>query len=202
MSTENHTGQADVYESAAYVLPGFVNWMTNTLLLPLLLMAEGYLLGSLFSRGWVDNIESPNHWGDFHGLGVVLFFGAGVASAGLALRASVAAASCFQQRRLGFALFNLLTLFLMTGAEAWSSFSERSFHLISSPADGAVLRWMGFAANSPITPTLVIVSVILPIVSLSYGFSQLHRAKVSMADIADEEAIMDRKIVHAANRQN
>jgi hypothetical protein len=195
--TQSVLDQHDVYEAASHVLPGFVNWMINTLLLPALLLAEGYLMGSLFSRGWVTNIETPNDWGKYHGLGVVLFFVAGVATAGLALRASVAAAACFSQKRIGFGLFNLFTLLVMTFAEAWSSFSERSFHLIASPADKEVLGWFGISGDVAITPTLVVVSFIFSFVSLSFGFSQVRGARVSAADIADEEATMDRKIVHA-----
>jgi hypothetical protein len=49
----------DVYEEASHVLPPFVNWLIDNALLPLLLIAEGYLMGSLFVRGWVSDIEQP-----------------------------------------------------------------------------------------------------------------------------------------------
>lgn len=174
---ERHDG----YEAAAHALPPLVNWVINNWLLLLLLLSEGYLMGSLFSRGWVDSIEAPSGWGWFHSAGVVLFFTAGAATAGLGLRASVACAYYLKDRRWGFAAFNLLTVVALTSSEAWASLSERSFHLVTSPADQAVIGWLGLPASTVVTPTLIVVSLILPFASLSFGFSQTHRPTVVAA---------------------
>ncbi|MBA2678712.1 MAG: hypothetical protein H0U76_10020 [Ktedonobacteraceae bacterium] len=187
----------DVYEQAAHHLPPAINFIINNLLLLLLLIAEGYLMGSLFSRGWVDNIEAPNHWGTYHGVGVILFYAAGAATAGLGLRASVAAAAAIRGKKWGFGVFNLFTLLVLSASEIWSSLSERSFHLVASPADHALLASMGQPPDAAISPTLLVVSFVLPFASLSYGFSQQRKARVSSADLQDEEMEMDRKILHA-----
>ena len=189
-----------VYEEAGHALPPFINWLIDTLLLPLLLIAEGYLMGALFSRGWVDNIEAPNQWGTYHGIGVVVFYTAGAATAGLGLRASVAFAAFWQRKQRGFALLNLLTVLGLSVAEMWSSFAERSFHLVPSPADRAVLTALGFAPDAAITPTLIVVSVVLPFTSLTYGFSQQRKARTSQADLADDAVGMERKIQQAEMR--
>ncbi len=184
------TNQA-IHDASAHVLPGFVAWMIDTLLLPLLLIAEGYLMGSLFARGWVSDIEAPSLWGWYHALGVGVFYAAGAATAGLGLRASVAFAASLRARRWGFALLNLLTVVGLSVAELWSSFSERSFHLAASPADRAVLLWLHKPPDAGITPTLVVVSLVLPFASLTYGFSQQHKAQqrlaVQAASISAEE---------------
>ena len=166
----------DISEASAHVLPGFVAWLIDTLLLPLLLIAEGYLMGSLFARGWVSDIEAPSRWGWYHALGVLVFYAAGAATAGLGLRASVAFAASLRARRWGFAFLTLLTVVGLSAAEIWSSFSERSFHLVASPADRAVLAFLHFPPDAGITPTLVVVSLVLPFASLTYGFSQQHKA--------------------------
>lgn len=190
----------DVYEQAAHHLPPAINFIINNLLLLLLLIAEGYLMGSLFSRGWVDNIEAPNQWGTYHGVGVILFYAAGAATAGLGLRASVAAAAAIRGKKWGFGVFNLFTLVVLSASEIWSSLSERSFHLVASPADTAALAYFGQPANAAISPTLLVVSFVLPFASLSYGFSQQRKARVSSADLQDEEMEMDRKILRAEKR--
>ncbi len=179
-NTPTVTNQA-INEASAHVLPGFVAWMIDTLLLPLLLIAEGYLMGSLFARGWVSDIEAPSQWGWYHALGVIVFYAAGAATAGLGLRASVAFAASLQAKRWGFAFLNLLTVGGLSVAELWSSFSERSFHLVASPADRAVLAFLHQPADAGITPTLVVVSLVLPFASLTYGFSQQHKAQQRLA---------------------
>src|SRR5215469_3464359 len=173
----------DVYEEESHVLPPFVNWLIDNALLPLLLIAEGYLMGSLFVRGWVSDIEQPLNWGAYHGAGVVAFFMAGAATAGLNLRASVAFAGFLQRRKFGFAFMNFLTVIGLSASEVWSSLEERSFHLITSPADKAVLAWFHAPANSALTPSLVITSIVLPFTTLTYGFSQQRKARVSQADL-------------------
>jgi uncharacterized membrane protein len=174
------TNQA-ITEASAHVLPGCMSWVIDMALLPLLLLAEGYLMGSLFARGWVSDIEAPSHWGFYHALGVLVFYAAGAATAGLGLRASVAFAASLRAKRWGFACLNLLTVVGLSAAELWSSFSERSFHLAASPADRAVLTFWHFPPDAGITPTLVVVSLVLPFASLTYGFSQQHKAQQRLA---------------------
>ncbi len=178
--TTSVTNQA-INEASAHVLPGCMSWVIDMALLPLLLLAEGYLMGSLFARGWVSDIEAPSRWGLYHALGVLVFYAAGAATAGLGLRASVAFAAALRMKRRGFAALNLLTVVGLSAAELWSSFSERSFHLAASPADRAVLTWLHQPADAGITPTLVVVSLVLPFASLTYGFSQQHKAQQRLA---------------------
>lgn len=187
----------EILDQAGHVLPFAINWAIDNILLWLLLLAEGYLMGALLERGWVDNIETPNLWGTYHGIGVIVFYGAGIVGGGLGLRASVAFVSFLQSRKFGMAIFNLFTVVGLTLFEIWSSFSERSFHLISSPADKAVLAFLNLSPNSGISPTLVIVSIALPFMSLTYGFSQQHRSRTSSADIVDDSMAWDRKIQKA-----
>ncbi len=180
MANETAVTNQAINEASAHVLPGVVAWLIDNGLLPLLLVAEGYLMGSLFARGWVRNIETPSQWGVYHAIGVMVFYAAGAATAGLGLRASVTFAASLRLKRWGFAFLNLLTVMGLSAAELWSSFSERSFHLAPSPADEAVLRWL-HQPDTGITPTLVVVSLVLPFVSLTYGFSQQHKAQQRLA---------------------
>jgi hypothetical protein len=194
---DKQTIQNEIYEEAAHVLPKFITAIIDKLLLPLLMIAEAYLMGSLFALGWVKDIEDLPTWGWYHGIGVVVFFLAGAATAGLTLRASVALASCIVRHRWGFAFLNLLTVVGLTFAEMWASIAERSLHLASTPADGVVLDWVGYPRESAINLTLLVVAVVLPFTALTYGFSQQRRASVSAADMADEEADLDRQLMKA-----
>jgi hypothetical protein len=131
---------------------------------------------------------------------VVLFFLAGAMAAGVALRCSVAAASGFRRREWGFACFNFLGVAAFCGAEIWASLSERSANLHPTPADKAVLQLLG-VASLPVSPTVVVVALLLPFASLYYGFSQQHAhhetAEARAAKLADEEAQLERKLLQA-----
>src|SRR5579871_3499285 len=110
MANETAVTNQAINEASAHVLPGVVAWLIDNGLLPLLLVAEGYLMGSLFARGWVRNIETPSQWGVYHAIGVMVFYAAGAATAGLGLRASVTFAASLRLKRWGFAFLNLLTV--------------------------------------------------------------------------------------------
>jgi hypothetical protein len=187
-------------EEAAHALPRWVNFIQDNLFLSFLILAEAYLLGTLMTLGWVPDIEMPSAWGTYHGVGVVLFFLAGAMAAGVALRCSVAAASGFRRREWGFACFNFLGVAAFCGAEIWASLSERSATLHPTPADKAVLELLG-VASLPVSPTVVVVALLLPFASLYYGFSQqqAHRetAEERAAKLAEEEAALERKLLRA-----
>jgi hypothetical protein len=188
-------------DDGAHVLPRWVNFIQDNLFLTFLILAEAYLLGTLMTLGWVADIEAPSRWGTYHGLGVVLFFFAGAMAAGVALRCSVAAAAAFKRRELGFALFNFLGLVVFSGAEIWASLSERSANLRPTPADTAVLQLLG-VSDLPVSPTVVVVALLLPFASLYYGFSQQVRRRYETeeeraAKYAEEQAALERRVLRA-----
>jgi hypothetical protein len=185
-------------EVAQLALPGWVNFIQDNLFLSFLILAEAYLLGTLMTLGWVPDIETPSSWGTYHGVGVVLFFLAGAMAAGVALRCSVVAASCFRRHEWGFTLFNFLGVVAFCGAEIWASLSERSANLHPTPADKAVLQLLGHS-SLPVSPTVVVVSLLLPFASLYYGFSQQHvhreTAEERAAKLEEEEGQLERKLM-------
>jgi hypothetical protein len=191
-----NTASAD----GAHALPRWVNFIQDNLFLSFLILAEAYLLGTLMTLGWVADIESPSQWGTYHGVGVVLFFLAGAMAAGVALRCSVAAAAGFRRREWGFAFFNFLGVGAFCGAEIWASLSERSANLHPTPADKAVLQLLG-VSSLPVSPTVVVVALLLPFASLFYGFSQRGRhhetAEERAEQLAHEEAALERKLLRA-----
>jgi hypothetical protein len=182
-----------------HTLPRWVNFIQDNLFLSFLILAEAYLLGTLMALGWVPDIEAPSHWGTYHAVGVVLFFSAGAMAAGVALRCSVKAAGCFQHREWGFALFNFTGLLLFSGAEIWASLSERSANLRPTPADGAVLSLLGLH-SSPVSPTVVVVALLLPFATLYYGFSQQQDRETEedrAQKAAAEDFALERKLARA-----
>jgi hypothetical protein len=185
-NTKTKTPARDRYEEAAHVLPRWVNFIIENWLLTFLLLAEAYLLGTLMTLGWVKDIESPGQWGWYHAIGVALFFAAGATAAGVALRCSVASVGAFKRHEWGFALFNLLGLLVFSGVEIWASLSERSANLRPTPADVAVLDALHLH-GAPISPTVVMVAVLLPFASIYYGFSQQGRVHETEADLAEKK---------------
>lgn len=199
MAQQTDDDDARARRAADHTLPRWVNVIQDNLFLSFLLLAEAYLLGTLMALGWVPDIEAPSHWGTYHAVGVVLFFSAGAMAAGVALRCSVKAAGCFQRREWGFALFNFTGLLLFSGAEIWASLSERSANLRPTPADGAVLSLMGLH-GSPISPTVVVVALLLPFATLYYGFSQQQDRESDedrVEKAAAEDFALKRKLARA-----
>lgn len=177
--------------AAVHALPHWVVVVQDNALLTCLILAEAYLLGTLMTLGWVRSIEDVPAWGWFHGVGVVLFFAAGATAAGVALRCSVTAAAAFQRHAWGIGLFNFTGLLVFSASEIWASLSERSANLTPTPADNAVLHLLGWH-GVPVSPTVVIVALLLPFASLYWGFSQQAQAPAkSMEDI---EADRERKL--------
>lgn len=165
------TVTTQVQAAQHHALPSWLHWVQSHLFLSFLLLAEAYLLGDLMQRGWVENIEDFAHWGLYHGVGVVLFFAAGAMAAGVALQCSVTAAEAFQTRHPFLGLFNLVGVMVFAGSEIWASLSERSANLRPSPADQAVLAMLN-VQGLPVSPTVVVVALLLPFATLYYGFSQ------------------------------
>lgn len=165
------TGTDRVTERVHHALPGWVVWVQEHLMLSFLILCESYILGTLMCIGWVKNIENPATWGWFSGIGVALFFAGGMTAAGVALRCSVTAAEALGRRSVGLFLFNMLGLTVFSTAEIWASLSERSKNLQPTPADLALLHYLDLT-NVAISPTVVIVAVLLPFATLFWGFSQ------------------------------
>lgn len=182
--------------AAAHVLPRWIQWVQHNLFLTFLILAEAYLLGDLMQRGWVANIERWQDWGVYHGIGVLLFFAAGACAAGIALACSVKAAACFADGRIFSGLFNLFGLSLFAGSEIWASLSERSANLAPTPADKAVLDIL-HVGTLPISPTVVVVALLLPIATIYYGFSQ-HKPEVETTE--EIQARQQRELLAAQHK--
>src|SRR6185437_2370747 len=63
---------------------------------------------------------------------------------------------------------------------------ERSSNLLPTPADNAVLDALHLH-GAPISPTVVMVALLLPFASIYYGFSQQGRVHESEADLAEKK---------------
>ena len=179
-----------------HALPRWFEWMQDNFFLSALILAEAYLLGDLMQRGWVRDIEDPNSWGRYHGVGVVLFFAAGAMAAGVALSCSVKASNAFAHGKWGSGLFSFLGVAAFGLCEIWASLSERSANLMPTPADHAVLNLLG-VSHLPISPTVVIVALLLPFTTLYSGFSRQHVE----TPLEEEKAKLERELTLEPLRQ-
>src|SRR5260370_8310760 len=85
-------------DESLHALPGWFAWFQKTFGLSFLVLASAYLLGNLATLGWVPSLDTPTGWGLFRGAGVVLFFLAGVAVAGIGLTCSVVFVAAIRRR--------------------------------------------------------------------------------------------------------
>jgi hypothetical protein len=173
-------------------LPGWYAKFQSSFGLSFLVICSGYLMGKLATLGWVKDLQvpfGPNGWGWFNGAGVVFFFLGGLVIAGIGLTCSVAfvRAITVRPRQPILALFTLLGMFIFFGIEVWASLSERSEFLVATPADRAVLAALGFQGIPPISPTVVVVSLMFPLGSLYYGFVQQGKTRKSRADLEEDK---------------
>jgi hypothetical protein len=184
----------DTLDDSLHALPGWFAAFQKTLGLSFLVLASAYLLGNLATLGWVADIDTPADWGIFRGVGVVIFFLAGVAVAGIGLTCSVVFVAAVKRRQWFLAFVTGVGMLLFFGVEVWASLSERSTNLHATPADLALLGVLGIHGIPPISPTAVVVAVLFPLGSLYFGFVQVRRAAVTQQDLADDELEMERKI--------
>ncbi len=170
-------------------LPNWYASFQKSFGLSFLILCSGYLMGKLATLGWVKDLESPLGWGWFNGAGVVFFFLGGLVIAGIGLTCSVAfvRAISVKPRQPFLALFTLVGMVIFFGIEVWASLSERSTYLVATPADKAVLSAFGFQGIPPISPTVLVVSLMFPFGSLYYGFVQQGKARKSQAELDDEK---------------
>jgi hypothetical protein len=187
----------DPFDESLHALPQWFAWFQKTFGLSFLVLASAYLLGKLATLGWVPDINTPARWGVFDGAGVVIFFLAGVAVAGIGLTCSVVFVAAIKRRSWFIALVTGLGMLLFFGVEMWASLSERSGNLHPTPADLAVLAALGFHGLPPIGPTVIVVSALFPLGSLYFGFVQQRRAAVTQMQLAEDAMAMRRRIQQA-----
>jgi hypothetical protein len=188
------TPRADAFDDSLHALPAWFAAFQKTCGLSFLILASAYLLGNLATLGWVPNIDTPAGWGLFRGAGVVIFFLAGVAVAGIGLTCSVVFVGALKRRHAFMALTTGLGMLLFFGVEVWASLSERSTNIHPTPADLAVLQALGIKGVPPISPTAVVVALLFPLGSLFFGFVQQRRTAVTEQDLAEDALEMERKI--------
>ncbi len=184
----------DSFDESLHALPGWLAWFQKTFGLSFIVLAEAYLMGSLATEGWVKELTVEAVFGSFRGVGVIFFFLAGVAVAGIGLTCSVVFVGSVKRKQAFMAFFTGLGMLLFFGVEVWASLSERSLYILATPADLAVLSALGFTGRPPISPTILVVSLLFPLGSLFFGFVQQRRAAVTATDIEEDALEMERRI--------
>lgn len=184
----------DSFDESLHALPSWFAWFQKTFGLSFIVLAEAYLMGSLATEGWVKELTVDAVFGSFRGVGVIFFFLAGVAVAGIGLTCSVVFVGSVKRKQAFMAFFTGIGMLLFFGVEVWASLSERSLYILATPADLAVLSALGFTGRPPISPTILVVSLLFPLGSLFFGFVQQRRAAVTVTDIEEDALEMERKI--------
>lgn len=184
----------DSFDESLHALPSWFAWFQKTFGLSFIVLAEAYLMGSLATEGWVKELTVDAVFGSFRGMGVIFFFLAGVAVAGIGLTCSVVFVGSVKRKQAFMAFFTGMGMVLFFGVEVWASLSERSLYILATPADLAVLSALGFVGRPPISPTILVVSLLFPLGSLFFGFVQQRRAAVTETDIEEDALEMERKI--------
>lgn len=171
-----------------HIIPAWVIWVQRNFLLSALIIAEAYLLGTFMTQGWVPGLEQPLSWGVYGSIGVGIFFVAGACIASLTLFCGAKSAVSFQNGRYAMGVFNFIGLLFFATCEIWASLAERSAYLHPQPSDIAVLSALSIH-NPAISVTAVVVSILLPVASVYYGFSQQpQRLKTADEQAAEAEA--------------
>jgi hypothetical protein len=191
------TPVGDSFDESLHALPGWFAWFQKTFGLSFIVLSEAYLMGSLATTGWVSALTFPVVFGSFRGIGVIFFFLAGVAVAGIGLTLSVVFVGSIKRRSWFMALFAGSGCLVFFCVEVWASLSERSLYLLATPADVAVLSAFGFKGHPTISPTVLVVSILFPLGSLFFGFAQQRRAAVTQTDLDEDAMEMERKIRRA-----
>ena len=187
-------------EDGGHVLPVFVQWFIDNLLLPLLILGTAIFNGSLFTRG----ISPPQ--GTLFVLGIPLdvplnlLYAAGAATAGVSILAALNCSIAFERKRWMAGIgYGMVTLVLCL-AEFWANISERSELIATTPADQAVLGFFNFPTHSVLTVSLIIAALMIPFTGVVFGFVKKDRkSQLSAGDIEQEELKGQLALVRAEN---
>lgn len=176
-------------------MPKFATAIQDNLLLPLLILASGYVNGVMLVDGWVPNIEDYHTWGIFHGAGVPLLFAAGLAMGGLTLRVSYKLSECVLRRQWGRALFLGLGMAVLAVIEFWASFSQRAPNLHRTAAD-ALLPIPAL----PFSIAAVLIALVIPFASQLWGFAADDPAPAPVEDPETLKARLENDRIKAQHR--
>src|SRR5258706_1141632 len=173
--------------AAVHVLPRWFETLQDTVFLSALIAAEMFVNGLMMTYGIVGDIENPLTWGVFGLIGVVVMFAAGMLMGGMSVRCSSALFLAAKEHDWGFALANLIGLFLFGMPEIWASLVERSTHLQANAPDRLAMQEFG-ATNWAVTPTTLFISIALPLAAAYWGISSRKAPAKSMEDIEADRA--------------
>src|SRR6185312_4945143 len=176
-------------------MPKFATAIQDNLLLPLLILASGYVNGVMLVDGWVPNIEDWHTWGIFHGAGVPLLFAAGLAMGGLTLRVSYKLSECVLRRQWGRALFLGLGMAVLAVIEFWASFSQRAPNLHPTAAD-ALLP----VPALPFSIAAILIALVIPFASQLWGFAADDPAPAPVEDPATLAQRLENERIQAEHK--
>lgn len=178
-----------------HALPGWFVRFQDTAGLSLLILALMGINGIVYASGVVPDVEKPATWGVFGTVLFVLFFAAGTAMPGVALRAGAGMFLGEWYRRLACLLVSLLFFTL----EIWCSITERSLNTITSPADKWLLAAVG-QPGLPFSPTVLVISFAISLIVVVWGLVTGVSAVESAADVAYREELKTIKAKAKAER--
>jgi len=173
--------------ATVHVLPRWFETLQDTVFLSALIAAEMFVNGLMMTYGIVPDIEDPLTWGIFGFIGVAVMFAAGMLMGGMSVRCSSALFLAAKEHDWGFALANLIGLFLFGMPEIWASLVERSTHLRANAPDRLAMQVFG-ATNWAVTPTTLFISIALPLAAAYWGISSRKAPAKTVEDIEADRA--------------
>jgi hypothetical protein len=166
-------------QDASHALPPWFDKMQMYLMLPLLLAAEGIINGNMLALGiGTDTPEQILETG--------VMYTAGFLMGGMALRCSATAAQAYQRREFAFTLLNSFGVLLFAVPEVWASLVVRSVNLPTTAPDNWLLSALA-VQGSRVTPSNIIVSFALPLVTVFWGFATRKRTRLSAEELLEIE---------------
>jgi len=184
MTSETHA------EEETHALPPWFDKLQMVVMLPLLLTAEGVINGNMLALGIPG--DTPEHLFERS-----VMYITGFLMGGMALRCSATAAQSFQRREIVFTLINVLGIGLFALPEVWASLVVRGVNLPVTGPDTWLLGQLG-VVGTQLTPSNVFVSIMLPLVTVFWGFATRKRTRLSNAEL---EEIERAKTIKAAGRK-
>jgi hypothetical protein len=172
-----------------HALPKYFDWLQMYLMLPALLAAEGIINGNMMALGLSGG--TPEQEAER-----IAMFIAGFLMGGMALRCSSTAAAAFQRGEVGFGLFNSIGILLFALPEIWASLVVRSTNLPTTMPDNWLISVLA-VQGTQVTPSNIMVSLVLPLVTIFWGFATRKRTRMSAEEL---KALEEQKLIKARGR--
>lgn len=183
-------------KGASHILPsGYLAFQRRFIVLAIIAM-DTYFLFVFFSNGLIPH--TLNNYFDLAEaiLGIIASAMIGIAFGGVSIGNAANFAQGIYAREWTKIFASGLGIIIFESIEFWASIVERSQNTSMNLADHMVYQLIGW--NIPITPTVMIIALIMPVIKIFIGFVEMEPPELTTEELQRKQALELMQAQHKA----